>query len=353
MVRTTFAAVVITLSLAGAFLNGGRAFADPAAASAAPGPDGDCHRVESERFVFHSDPWINLHHLLFQWARDVSPRQPGDRRREVEVPEQAQLGDLDDGERQVWQQAVDSYGERLVAADLLFDRRLIGLRGQLAAISCSAAGTDDIDAEVRTVLTEAMPVYRRHWWPDHHRTNTAWIQNRLKELELYERTMGTRLAAAYGGEWPRERIRVDVSAYANWAGAYTTNHPDHVTVCCVYEGLQGLEILFHEVSHASFFEQPLLGQLAAAFRRLEADPPDRLFHAIQFVTPAEILRSLLSPEERARVKLVADGMAQRRRSRRQYEIVLEHWRPFLEGQVERAEALDRIAAEVVGPKKVR
>jgi hypothetical protein len=321
---------------------------DGPAAAAQPASDGDCHRSDSVRFVFHSDPWINLHHFLFEWARNVPERQPGDRRRPVEVTEQAQLGDLDEGERRAWEQALDFYRERLIARDLLFDRDLIALRGQLAAIACSAGSPEDIDAELRTVLVEAMPAYRRRWWPEHHATNLAWIRKRLEELKSHEAVLAERLAQAYGGEWPPERIRVDVVAYASWSGGYTTNRPNQVTISSVsYKGLEGLEMLFHEVSHASFFEQRILGQLAAAFRQHGAEPPDRLSHVIQFATPPELLRSLLKGEGIASYRSVAERVYGRGGSLSdEYRIVLKHWKPFLDGEIQRAEALNRIAAEL-------
>ena len=344
--RNSWAAVAATL--AGGLLIGTPSPADEPAVSVASASGADCHRVESERFVFHSDPWVNLHHFLFQWARGSSPRQPGDRRRAVEVSEQAQLGTLEAGERQAWERAVDIYRERLVEQDLLFDRDLVELRGGLAALACSSGSWEGIDPGLAPVLKDAMPVYRRRWWPEHHATNATWIENQARELKAYEAPLAGRLAAAYGGEWPAERIRVDVTAYSNWAGAYTTNHPNQVTLSSPdYQGLEGLEILFHEVSHASFMEQRLLGQLAEAFRRQGAEPPRGLAHAIQFVTPAEILRSLVSTEEREGLVLVADRMAEREHLREQYRAVLESWKPFLDGKVSRTEALDRIVAELV------
>ncbi|MCP5112409.1 MAG: hypothetical protein GY953_16415 [bacterium] len=249
---------------------------------------------------------------------------------------------------------MEYYRERVITSDLLFNRRLVAVKTQLAAIACSTPGADNLDAELRPILVEAMPVYRRHWWPEHNVANTTWIRAQLDALKQYEAVFAKRLADAYGGEWPADRIRVDVTAYANWAGAYTTNNPDHVTISSTdYKGLEGLELLFHEVSHASFFEQRILGQLAAAFRARGADPPNRLSHAIQFATPAEILRSVLSGEERDRYRSVAERVYERGRFRDQYRIVLEHWKPFLEGKVERTEALNRIAAKLAGLKANR
>ena len=297
----------------------------PAPAAETPAP-GDCHRVEVGHFVLHSDPWINLHHFLFQWARNTPERPPGDRRRPVEVPEAKGLGDLPPADRDPWQRAVDHYRNHVVAADLLFGRDLVDLRGRLAAIACASSDPDAIEPGLRAVLVAAMEVYRRHWWPGHDAENRSWIQEQREGLTTHGPDLARRLAAAYGGEWPAEPVRVDVTVYTNWAGAYTTNEPDHVTVSGRdYPGLLGLELLFHEVSHATFFEQRLLGHLAAAFRRQEVEQPRGLGHVVQFVTPAEILRSLLSEAEAEGVTFVADEMAERRRLRDTYRLVRRHW----------------------------
>src|SRR5260370_31764689 len=64
--------------------------------------------------------------------------------------------------------------------------------------------------------------------------------------------LSERLADIYQTRWPREKIRVDVSAYANWAGAYTTVDPLRVTISSLdsrNQGPEALEVLFHEASH--------------------------------------------------------------------------------------------------------
>ena len=155
---------------------------------------------------------------------------------------------------------------------------------------------------------------------------------------------------AYGGEWPTEQIRVDVAAYANWPGAYTTNRPNQLTISHVSykERLDALEIMFHEVSHATFFEQRIYSHLNAAFRRRDDKPPDvdLLAHVLQFVTPAEILRSRLPTEEREGFRSIGERVAERGRMRRLYPIVLKHWKAFLDGQIGRDEALDRICDRI-------
>jgi hypothetical protein len=309
----------------------------------------DCNVARSDRFVFHNDPWINLHHFLFEWARNVPERPPGDRRRAVDVVERTDLGRLNDAEREAWERAVAFYRDRMIARDLTFDRRHAVLRGELGAIACSAEPKSIEDAELRAVLDGAMAVYRRHWWREHSARNADWIEAELEALRVYEARIGSRLAAAYGGDWPAERVRVDVSAYANWPGAYTTNNPNVMAVSpAAFQRLDAVEILFHEVSHATFFEQKLFGDVAAALRESEAgdDRLDLLVHAIQFATPAEILRSELAGLQQEQFVSVGERVAARGPMQRLYPIVIEHWKPFLEGRTERGAALERIARAV-------
>jgi hypothetical protein len=149
-------------------------------------PQRDCNVSYSERFAFHSDPWINLHHFLNEWGRNVPDRPAGDRRRPVDVKERTELARLTECEQQIWSGAIAYYRERLVQRDSAFDRNLIALRGELGALACSTAPPPISNAELWTVLNEAMTVYRRHWWPAHHLSNAEWIGQQEKLLRSYE-----------------------------------------------------------------------------------------------------------------------------------------------------------------------
>lgn len=285
----------------------------------------------SEHFVFHNDPTINLHHFLYEWARNVPQRPAGDRRRAIEVVERAEITRLSDDERRIWEEALRFYRERMIDRDLTFDAEHTAFKREL------------LDGGTSPVLEQAMPVYRRHWWERHRARNAAWIEDALAGLRKYERPAAARLATAYDAAWPREPVRVDVSAYANWPGAYTTNAPDHVTISpAEFQGLDAVEVLFHEISHAAFFETKLYADLTAAFGAAKPSTEllDQLVHAIQFATPAEILRIELA---RPNLTTVGESTAMRGRLARAYATVIEEWRPFLEGRIAREEALARIA----------
>lgn len=330
------------------------AHADRPPAAETPSESEDCYRVESKHFSFRSDPWINLHLLLFQWARSEAERLPGDRRPAVEVGERDGVSELAEEDRQAWDRALGFYAGDLTARDLLRDRGLVALRDPLGAVACSdaAAGISDLDAELRSVLEGAMPVYRRHWWPTHHASNVAWIESIVPRLRGVETALVESLARAYGGEWPASRVRVDVTGYATWHGAYTTNRPDVITVTSTsphHADLNGVEVLFHEASHGSFFEQPLLAGLDDAFEPRDLSPPDGLSHVIQFVTPGVELRSLMTDEERERFQPYAErlGLYARNALWNRHRTLLEkHWLPFLSGETDRVEALAGIVTEL-------
>ena len=65
----------------------------------------------TDLLVLHSDPWINLHHFLYQWARDEAGVASG--REYVDVRERTELGTLPADDRRIWEQAVAFYVQNL------------------------------------------------------------------------------------------------------------------------------------------------------------------------------------------------------------------------------------------------
>lgn len=91
--------------------------------------------------------------------------------------------------------------------------------------------------------------------------------------------------------WSAAPVRVDVTAYSNWAGAYTTSGPSHITVSSTSAGNQndqGLEILFHEVLHT--MDDSLRSSLVVAFRANGKAPPRDLTHTFIFYTAGALAK---------------------------------------------------------------
>lgn len=192
----------------------------------------------------------------------------------------------------VWQNAVKYYRGEVIKLDLMADEAA-QTNNRLSNLEDKSSLQDSgLPPGLIAVLESAAPYYREHWWPRHNRANRAWIAAVAPLVTKYGESLKKELATAYQTNWPATAIRVDVTEYANWAGAYATLRPTYITISSVNTGNQGdaaLEIVFHEASHA------IAGKIRTALTD-EAKAQNKLFrrrefwHAVLFYTTGEIVR---------------------------------------------------------------
>jgi len=321
-----------------------------AAATAAPAPAPAGHLVATTpRFAFYSDPWVNLHHVLYFRAALEEARATGEQRRFGLGPgDTDRMDELPEEELAPWRRAVDLYRSELGRRDLLFDDAMLAARNALARGGAEELARIVPDLalppELPEVLAAAEPVYRAHLWPGHDRRNREWVEAAVPLLERHGEAMTRGIARAWDAPWPEEPTRVDVSVYGFWPGAYTSNLPNHIVISSLdpdHAGRGALESLFHEASHFREFEQGLLGLVDEGFERAGEPAPERLWHLVMFYTAGELARQAFAaagepPYEpyalRAGVVSRSPGGAAA------WEALEAHWRPFLEGRDTREEA---------------
>jgi hypothetical protein len=108
------------------------------------------------------------------------------------------------------------------------------------------------------------------------------------------------LADIYQTRWPAEKIRVDVTAVANYAGAYTTLEPLRVTIASTdtrNQGAAAMEVLFHEASHG--IATPVELAIARECRQRDKPIPRDLWHALIFYTTGEVIKPILDAQSEA------------------------------------------------------
>jgi hypothetical protein len=246
-------------------------------------------------FELHSGFWMNLHHTLYQQARRQRDKQGS-------APKAVPASRLSDTEQRAWDAAVAYYAANYSGKDLLFSTEMILLKNQLGDFEdcdeLAGASKKTCDAglppKITQVLDSAAPVYRAHWWPEHDRANRKWIAAvsplvRNRGLELAQR-----LTDIYQTKWPVEKIRVDVSPYANSVGAYTTLDPLRVTISSTdprNQGSAALEVLFHEASHG--IAEPVQAAIVRECRQRDKPIPRDLWHALIFYTTGEVIRPVM------------------------------------------------------------
>ena len=281
-------------------------------------------------FELHSGFWINLHHTLYYEAKlraasasqtSASSQKPApsqtpassqapppsrtsDASRQPAVKTMRDLAArLTPAERAAWDAAVSFYAANYASKDLLFNNDLVLLKNQLEDFEdcddLSGAKKKTCDAglpvNITKTLESAAAPYRAHLWAEHDRANRRWVARVAPLVEEQGVGISERLADIYQAKWPGEKIRVDVSAYANWAGAYTTIEPLRVTISSTdtrNQDDQALEVLFHEASHG--IAEPVQSAIARECRQRGKAIPRDLWHALIFYTTGEVIRPVMS-----------------------------------------------------------
>ena len=319
--------------------------------AAAAEPQVDAQYGPLPVFELHSGFWINLHHTLYGQARqsrDGRGSPSGIGATTHRTP----------SEQVAWDAAVAYYAANYQDKDLLFNTELILLKNQLGDFEqcdeLSGAKKKTCDAglppKLTRILDAAAPVYRAHEWPEHDRANRQWIAGvsplvRTKGVELSQR-----LAEIYQARWPKERIRVDVSAFANYAGAYTTLDPLRVLISSTdprNQGNSALEVLFHEASNG--IAEPVQLAINRECRQRDKAIPRDLWHALVFYTTGEVIKPIVNAENAS-----ADGgqylpYAFRERLYQrgwdEYLQLLERfWQPYLDGKATFDDAIAHIVS---------
>lgn len=322
-------------------------------------------------FELHSGFWINLHHTLYQEARKRTASRPANSSRISPGPDTKSAPStspaLTAAEKRAWEEAISYYAENYANKDLLFTTELIQLKNQLGDFEdcdelsgrkrkfCDAG----LPPRLTQVLEAAAPVYRAHDWPDQDRANRRWILRVAPLVRAQGVGLSERLAEIYQTRWPHEKIRVDVAAYANWAGAYTTVDPLRVTISSLdprNQGAQALEVLFHEGSHG--IAEPVQAAIIRECRQRDKPIPRDLWHALVFYTTGEVIRpALASSSSTAGDKegsaagggytSYASREALYQRGWKDYFDVLQRfWQPYLDGQASFDDAISRMVSSL-------
>ena len=296
-------------------------------------------------FEFHSGFWLNLHHTLYRLARS---QRAANSSANPAAPSPG-IGNLTPTEQRIWSSAIAYYSRTYADNDITVSLEMILIKNQLGDFeTCEdLAGfkRKSCDAGLPAKLTEALdaaaPVYRAHLWPEHDRANRRWIAAVAPLVRRNGLDLAHRLAEIYQTNWPKDRIRVDVTNYANSTGAYTTLEPLRVTVSSAdarNQRAEALEVLFHEASHG--IADSVQDAIFRECRQREKPIPRDLWHALLFYTAGELIRPL-ALDGRASAGGSASGYVPyavreglyKRGWENYLRLLTEYWQPYLDGRV--------------------
>jgi hypothetical protein len=189
----------------------------------------------------------------------------------------------------------DTYANGMSKLDTVRDRALIDLTNAVRRLPADRdARTLKIDAAVAAALDRAAPLYRKAWWPRHRDSNRRWLASMQAPLKQYGPAVLDYISRAYQEPWMTGGYPVNVSAWSNWAGAYSTNDSLLVvsTLNTGNQGLHGFEITFHEAMHQ--WDEAIYARLRKVAAANHIEKFDGLLtHAMIFYTTGEAMRSVV------------------------------------------------------------
>lgn len=289
-------------------------------------------------FIFHTDEfWLNLHHFLYVLGRARNKTTDASREAVGGAPadQDKGLANLTTTERDVWNEAVSAYAATHSKKDLVFDDPLPALTKALsqAGEARSLAGVE-VDPATAAILQRAEPIYRKAWWPAHRSANRAWRSSIQPYVDKHGSTVLSFITHAYQLTWPEAGYAVHLSAYSNWAGAYSTKG-DLLVLSSLNEangGAYGLEIIFHEGMHQ--WDSQVFEALRTQARLQNKLVPRGLSHALIFFTAGEAVRRVIP----GHVPYAEKGGVWQRGMMHFKQPIEETWKPYLDGKGTRDEA---------------
>ncbi|MEO6303761.1 MAG: hypothetical protein ABIP51_11385 [Bacteroidia bacterium] len=247
--------------------------------------------LESKYFYFQSSKQLNAHLYLYNRALGCKfTKKPDDSLAYYSFKDKYAM--LNPKEILELNTIMIYYRDSLVSKDLLFDNTMSEFSDYL-----SDEGKTKIklklkwQSETLEALKKFQPYFTKLYWTGIDSSNRAWLNTYKDQITKMEINVLPELEKIYQTKLPGEKIRIDLTCYATFAGAYSfKNGFEHIIYSSVNKGNQGdlaAEVVFHEASHF------LVDKLSEKIFLLAKDKPVKkgmnLWHNVLFYTTGYVL----------------------------------------------------------------
>ncbi|MEQ9264253.1 MAG: hypothetical protein RLN81_03480 [Balneolaceae bacterium] len=295
----------------------------------------------TDRYEFYSNFWINQHHFLYANA-DSAEEGNWDN-----GFSNGELTELSLSEIETLKEGIIFYRDSVISYDLLFNRGLSNLKRTLINFAEDEAfEMEDFSDELVSHLNKIKPIYRKYFWEQHNQLNKSILNQNLEFIKKHEDQIFERVSELAQQPWKEGKVRVDISYYASWAGAYTSTRPEtHVVLTSQNDGPNGnwLELLFHEPCHSimsgrNYKAAELISQIS---EKLELDPPRNLWHSLLFYFSGVTVQEALKKED-VEYELY---MIRKEVFSNHHEVIFKHMPAYLSGELAFEEALENLIVD--------
>jgi len=265
----------------------------------------------TDYFEFQNNYWVNLHHFLYQKADGGQLRKlEEDGLDFIEIGEIKAYEQLSSKEKQILNQAIKYYKDSLITKSLrrdLNDLRIwLNEKEEFKIISDVSFGE-----EFTTIINSFSPIYEKHFWEIHKAHNLSVLKKNIATVDEIEDEVINKMERLSLNKWPDStKVRVDITTYANWAGAYTSSKPKMNIVLSTLDPhnmtTSFVETILHEGSHLLYLfgESPVRDKFYFKSEELEMEFPRNLWHASMFYLCDRATQDALSEQNINHIMLI-------------------------------------------------
>ncbi len=247
---------------------------------------------ESKYFTFQSSKQLNAHLYLYNRALGCKfTKKPDDSLAYYSFKDK--YAGLNAKEALELNSIMLYYRDSLTSKDLLFDNSMSEFSDYL-----SDDGRSKIklklkwQSEALEVLKKFQPYFSKLYWTGIDSTNKAWLASYKDQLIKLETGVVPELEKIYQTKMPLEKIKIDLTCYATFAGAYSfKNSFEHIIYSSASKANQGelaTEVVFHEASH--FLVDKINDQIFLLVKdNKDAKKCSNVWHNIMFYTTGYVL----------------------------------------------------------------
>ncbi|MFG0319557.1 MAG: hypothetical protein ACF8XB_19960 [Planctomycetota bacterium JB042] len=228
-------------------------------------------------------------------------------------------------------------------------------------IRLTGGRTADVHADggaLAAAIEATYDTYLADLWPEHRRRLEAAVAEIEREFRPHEADCFRFMLESLDMQDPKQAIPTYLVVRAQWPEAYTVRHVEGGALCVVgieaHRGTLLHETMLHEATHAldlategaslleTIRDRLLEGGMSPRDRRLRDVP-----HTIMFLQAGETIRRLVDPEH----VHYGDAAGYYPKVERVVEVERPLWTEYLDGKIERDEAVDRIVEAVLAEEE--
>ncbi|WP_128755178.1 hypothetical protein [Aquimarina sediminis] len=246
-------------------------------------------------FTFHNNVWMNLYHFFYEQACNRQKNKLAEDGLVFnDIGDSVVIMELSSKEKALFNDGVAFFKKNIIDQKLLNSRRIFKwLQNQ-------PSNKNIIDTTFSKEFTENLNrlsnLYKDHFWQRHQKENVDLLNNFISLIEKTENSVIGKMEDFSGSKW-NGAVRVDLTTYGNWAGAYSPDF-DNLVISSIDPMMNStifIEFVFHESSHLLFTRKsPFRQSLFLKSKELDIKQPRQLWHAAMFYLSGLATREVLN-----------------------------------------------------------